>query len=187
MESKRHRLWSRTSGGDSTPRANRWRPITGTVLEFLTDRGSPPRRRSIAFLCVALVTANAVGCRLVGRGGTAGTPSSPSQGASIPLPEGPFDGFLEIEGGRINGVLTVTPAEGNQIEGFFESSPDLVAMGRGRIRGEELWMELSYEGACPGRMEMVGKWEPASREISGSVRASDCTGVAQGTFLFRRY
>jgi len=154
--------------------------------QTLADPRIPPGWRVFAFTSVAILATSAGGCHLVGRGGTADTPPAPSEVASIPLPEGPFDGFLEIEGGRINGVLTVTPSGGNQIEGFFESSPDLVAMGRGRIRGQELWMELSYEGACPGRMEMVGKWEPASREISGSLRASDCTGVAQGTFLFRK-
>jgi hypothetical protein len=94
---------------------------------------------------------------------------------------------MEIEGGRVNGILTVTPLGGNELEGTFDSAPDLLATGEGRVRGQEFSLNLSYEGACPGRMELLGIWEPASGEISGSVRASDCTGVAQGTFLFLRH
>jgi hypothetical protein len=100
------------------------------------------------------------------------------------MPQGVFSGFLEIEGGRVDGVLTLTPRGGGELEGFFEAPPDLVAMGRGTFRQEELRLELSYEGACPGRMRLNGRWQKGSGTLSGSVRADDCTGRADGTFLF---
>jgi len=124
-------------------------------------------------------------CQLVGGTG----PSEPSQpgpeGPPVPVPEGTFEGFVEIEGGRMSGILTLTPTEGSDFEGFFESPPDLVAIGKGRIRDRDIRLELSYEGACPGRMTLEGRWEAPTGNLTGVVRASDCTGDARGTFLFR--
>jgi hypothetical protein len=127
-----------------------------------------------------LLLAGAWGCQLVGGG------RSPGPGAgSVPIPEGRYEGFMEIEGGRVNGTLTLTPSGGAGFDGSFESPPDLLASGQGRMRGEEFRLDLSYEGPCPGRMRMVGRVEAGSGDITGSVRASDCTGGADGTFLFR--
>jgi hypothetical protein len=53
------------------------------------------------------------------------------------------------------------------------------------MRGEEFRLDLSYGGSCPGHMRMVGRVEAGSGDITGSLRASDCTGDADGTFLFR--
>jgi len=121
------------------------------------------------------------GCQLVGSSGGSQAPSAPSG----PLPQGKFQGFLEIEGGRINGDLTLTPRGGQDLEGFFEAGPDLVAAGQGSVSGSEFHLDLSYEGACPGKMTLVGRWEVGPGTLSGVVRADDCTGRAEGTFLFR--
>ena len=123
------------------------------------------------------------GCQLVGSSGDPRAPE-PSSEPTGPLPRGAFQGFLEIEGGRINGILTLTPRGGTDLEGFFEAPPDLVAMGGGRFREEEFRLELSYEGACPGKMTLVGRWQVGPGTLSGEVRADDCTGKAEGTFLF---
>ncbi|MGW8267200.1 MAG: hypothetical protein ACWGSQ_12600 [Longimicrobiales bacterium] len=124
-------------------------------------------------------------CQLVG-GRRPADPSEPrAEGPSVPVPEGAFEGFIEIEGGRVNGTLTLTPTEGAEFECFFESPPDLVALGRGRIRDREIRLELTYEGACPGRMTLEGRWETGSGNLTGGVGASDCTGEARGTFLFQ--
>jgi len=101
------------------------------------------------------------------------------------LPQGRFEGFIEIEGGRVNGILTLTARGETDLEAFFESPPDMVAMGKGRMRGEELRLELTYEGSCPGRMTLLGRWEASNGNLTGSIRASDCTGEGEGTFLFQ--
>jgi hypothetical protein len=102
------------------------------------------------------------------------------------VPEGAFGGFLEIEGGRVEGTLTLTPSGPLSFDGLFESSPDLTARGPGRLRDRWVRLELSYSGSCPGRMLLDGRWEEAEGNLTGSVEASDCTGIAKGTFLFRR-
>ena len=136
---------------------------------------------------LTLLAALTWSCQLVGGGGPV-EPSQPRAEAPpvpVPVPAGAFFGFIEIEGGRVDGTLTLTPAGGPEFEGFFESPPDLVAVGRGRIREREIRLELSYEGACPGRMVLDGRWEDASGNLTGVVTASDCTGEARGTFLFQ--
>lgn len=134
---------------------------------------------------VTLLAAFAWSCQLVG-GRSAPAPSQP--GAEAPptsVLEGMFRGFIEIEGGRVNGTLALTSTGEREFDGFFESPPDLVAIGQGRIRGREIRLELTYEGACPGRMRLDGRWEDASGNLTGVVTASDCTGEARGTFLFQ--
>ena len=124
------------------------------------------------------------GCQLVGALGGFGGPDISSEPTG-PLPQGAFQGFLEIEGGRINGELTLSPRGGTELEGFFEAVPDFKAMGQGSFSDEEFRFELKYEGACPGKMMLVGRWQAGPGTLSGSVRADDCTGKANGTFLFR--
>lgn len=137
------------------------------------------------FLVLVLLSLAAGGCRLIGSG-SPDPVSRPGPEAAAPQPSGPFDGFLEIEGGRMDGTLTLTPRGGNDLEGFFEAPPDMVAAGRGSARGDEINLELSYEGACPGRMRLRGSWDMNSGRFSGVVRARDCTGEAEGTFLFQK-
>ena len=134
---------------------------------------------------LTLLAALTWSCQL-GGGGRPAEPSQPrAEAPPVPVPAGAFLGFIEIEGGRVDGTLTLTPAGGPEFEGFFESPPDLVALGRGRVRDREIRLELSYEGACPGRMVLDGRWEAASGNLTGVVTASDCTGEARGTFLFQ--
>jgi len=135
-------------------------------------------------LLVALILSG-WSCQLVGGRGPADPSQLRAEAPSVPVPEGAFEGFIEIEGGRVNGTLTLTPTEGAEFECFFESPPDLVAIGRGRIRDREIRFELTYAGACPGRMTLDGRWETASGNLTGGVGASDCTGEARGTFLFQ--
>jgi hypothetical protein len=142
--------------------------------------------RELRFMgIVAAVSALAWGCQLVGGKGSTGEGVSGADAPLMRVPQGDFEGFLEIEGGRVNGILTLATSGGDGFRGSFRSPPDLVASGRGRMRGREFRLELSYEGACPGRMTLVGRLEAASGDLTGSVKASDCTGVADGTFLFR--
>jgi hypothetical protein len=121
---------------------------------------------------------------MVGGWGFGESGVSPPGGSEATVPRGEFEGFFEIEGGRISGTLTLTPSGGRRFEGFFEAPPDLVALGEGRMRERELRLELSYEGACPGRLALDGRWEAATGNLSGVAMASDCTGDARGTFLF---
>ena len=95
-------------------------------------------------------------------------------------------GFIEIEGGSVGGILNLTPVGGDELEGLFEAPPDLTAMGEGSMDGNEVSLELSYEGACPGQMRLRGSWELESGRLSGVLRARDCTGEAEGTFFFQR-
>jgi hypothetical protein len=123
------------------------------------------------------------GCTLVGSGGGPAS-TGPTSDVEGPIPQGAFRGFMEIEGGRIDGVLTLTPSGGGNLEGFFEAPPDLVAIGRGAYEEGDLRLELSYEGGCPGKMSLNGRWQEGPGTLTGTVRADDCTGRAEGTFLF---
>jgi hypothetical protein len=125
------------------------------------------------------------GCQLVGRGGPTSPGISGPEAEPLPPPQGTYSGFMEIEGGRVNGTLTLIPSGGEEFDGFFESPPDLLARGQGRMRGLEFRLDLSYEGSCPGRMRLTGRVEAGSGDLTGAVRASDCTGAADGTFLFQ--
>lgn len=126
------------------------------------------------------------GCQLVsGRTPDTGFDAAEDR-STAPVPEGRFEGFIEIEGGRVEGTLTLTPSGPLSFEGLFDSSPDLLARGPGRLRDRWVRLELSYGGSCPGRMRLDGRWRDEAGELSGSVEASDCTGEAKGTFLFLR-
>lgn len=149
-----------------------------------TCQGPVRNHPGIRTLLGALVLGLALqGCVLVGSSSRSPLPEQSSE-LEGPLPEGVFRGFLEIEGGRINGVLTLTPKGGRELEGFFEAPPDLLAIGEGRFEDSELRLHLRYEGDCSGEMRLTGRWEEGPGTLSGKVRADDCTGRAEGTFLF---
>ncbi len=135
-------------------------------------------------LALVLVLVN--GCQLVGGGGPRSAFDTAEDRSTASAPEGRFEGFLEIEGGRVEGALTLTSSGPLAFDVLFESLPDLVARGPGRLRDRWVRLELSYGGACPGRMKLDGRWEEELGRLTGSVEASDCTGVAGGTFLFIR-
>lgn len=142
--------------------------------------------RGWIFLPLVLLALATGGCKLIGTGGSGLDPDATPE-ASVPMPQGLFNGFIEIEGGRVDGGLTLTPRGGSRLEGLFEAPSDLVARGSGRLDGEEIRLELSYEGTCPGRMTLTGLWAAGAERLSGVVKARDCTGQAEGTFLFNRY
>lgn len=152
------------------------------------DAGQPPAPFGPALLLhLAWVALLAIqGCQLVGSAGPDSAFENAEASSTATVPEGRFTGFLEIEGGRMEGVLILTPTGGLAFDVLFESPPDLVASGAGRLREQWVRLELSYEGSCPGRMRLDGRWEEANGTLSGSVDASDCTGEAEGTFLFLR-
>ena len=156
------------------------------MSRVLARRGEGRGVRSPPLVLLSCLALSLAGCQLVG---ISSEPSSPGVTEvhgqpTEPMPQGNFSGFLEIEGGRLDGTLTLTPRGGTELEGFFEAPPDMFAAGRGRYRDGELKLELTYEGACPGKMTLVGKWQEGPGTLSGSVRAKDCTGEAEGTFLF---
>ena len=146
--------------------------------------GSEQRSFRLGLSGLAVLLAS--GCQLVsGRTPNTGFDAAEDR-STASVPEGSFEGFIEIEGGRVEGTLTLTPSGPLSFEGLFDSSPDLLARGPGRLRDQWVRLELVYSGSCPGQMKLDGRWEEAEGSLTGSVEASDCTGVAKGTFLFRR-
>jgi len=158
--------------------------MKGSVREDLQESRNPGGLIRVLPLLVLLLASG--GCQLIGRG-SPGPEAPRASEVSVPMPSGLFQGFMEMEGGRVEGSLTLTPRSGRELEGVFESPPSLVATGRGTVRGSDLSLELAYGGECPGRLRLRGSWEAVSGTISGRATARDCTGEAEGTFLFRRF
>jgi len=125
------------------------------------------------------------GCRLIGLGETdPGLPPNPR--TSLPMPQGTFQGFIEVDGGRVEGQLSLTPGDGAELQASFAGPPDLLATGPGGMYDDEINLNLRYEGDCSGSMTLMGTWEPGPGRLTGVVQARDCTGQAEGTFLFTR-
>lgn len=140
--------------------------------------------RASGFGLLFAVSLGISGCRLVGGQGPQGPGVEGPEALSAGPPLGSYLGFLEIEGGRVDGRLTVSDMAGGDFRGSFESTAGLIASGQGRTGGHGFQLELAYAGDCPGTMVLTGRWESATFRITGSVQASDCTGAAAGTFLF---
>lgn len=101
--------------------------------------------------------------------------------------QGTWTGGLEIQGQRIDGSLAIEQ-DGSRLAAVF-TSPEagLVAEGRGEVApGGEAWIDLAYDLECPGTARIEGRLEDERSLFSGAVEARDCTGVARGTFTFRR-
>ncbi len=120
-------------------------------------------------------------CQMVGEGRTT-IPTPVEAGPAPPGPEGTYGGHLNIDGGEVPASLTLIREGSGKLLGFLELPSELEAQGEGEVSGRSFRLELSYGGECPGRMVLVGRWEPGAEILTGVVRASDCTGKAEGSF-----
>ena len=101
--------------------------------------------------------------------------------------DGSWTGALEVEGQEIVGVLTLSQ-RGRDL-GVRFSSTGLIrqATGSGRIEeGGRVRLELEYNAQCPGAMVLSGAILDRDTRLRGSVAATDCTGEAEGAFVFAR-
>ena len=101
--------------------------------------------------------------------------------------EGSWTGALEVEGQEIVGVLTLTQ-RGRDL-GVMFSSTGLIgrATGSGRVEdGGRVRLELEYNVQCPGTIVLSGAILDRDTRLRGSVVATDCTGDADGAFVFAR-
>lgn len=147
-----------------------------------TPLGFPvPAGRAVVFCVLALLA----GCQRVGlwTPGSDG-PGPAATGASSSVPDGVYQGFIKLEGGRTNAALQVTESGRTSVDGVLQLSSDWVAEGEGTRRGPDLRLELRYGGDCPGTLTLSGRWDAALQTLTGEVHASDCTGTAQGVFSF---
>ncbi|MFH1763791.1 MAG: hypothetical protein ABIF09_06335 [Gemmatimonadota bacterium] len=122
------------------------------------------------------------GCHVIGGSGPG--PSSPgateagfSQGVV-------YQGFIEIERGKLTSALEIVRRGRRDVRGALQTSSGLMAEGEGRLTGQTLNLELVYGGACPGRMHLEGEWDQDSGIYEGVVEATDCTGKGGGIFRF---
>lgn len=95
-----------------------------------------------------------------------------------------YQGFLMIDGGEVPAALQLVRDGRRGLLGALQATSGIEAEGTGRLRGEAMELELSYGGACPGRLVLEGRWDRETENLSGTVRATDCTGSAEGTFRF---
>ena len=101
--------------------------------------------------------------------------------------EGSWSGVLEVEGQEIVGVLTLSQ-RGRGLGAIF-SSTGLIgqATGSGTVEeGGRLRLELAYNVQCPGTIVLSGSIIDRDTRLRGSVAATDCTGDAEGGFVFVR-
>ena len=101
--------------------------------------------------------------------------------------DGSWTGALEVEGQEVVGVLTLSQ-RGRDLRVRF-SSTGLIgqATGSGRIEdGGRVRLELKYNVQCSGAMVLSGAILDQDTRIRGSVIATDCTGDAEGAFVFAR-
>jgi hypothetical protein len=95
-----------------------------------------------------------------------------------------YQGFLEMDGGRVQAALQLVRDGRTRVRGALQGVSDLIADGEGTLRGQNLSLLLTYGGSCPGRMELEGVWDTEAEVYRGLVEASDCTGRSSGTFRF---
>ena len=101
--------------------------------------------------------------------------------------EGSWTGTLEVEGQEVVGVLMITQ-RGRDL-GVMFSSTGLIsqAIGSGTIEdGGRVRIELKYNVRCPGTIVLSGAIINRDARLRGSVAATDCTGEADGAFVFAR-
>lgn len=117
------------------------------------------------------------GCMAVGGSGPASPGSGPQQGVV-------YHGSLFLDGGDVTAALEIAREGRRDVRAALQATSGLLADGKGRIRGDDLSIELVYGGQCPGAMELNGKWDQEAGTYQGELSAQDCTGKAEGTFLF---
>lgn len=149
------------------------RPISGRTLGV----------RRLALLGAAyLFPVILSGCQIIG-GGSPGGAGEDAWG--FKPPEGVvYQGFLEMEGGRVPAALELVREGRRGVRGALQAASGLRADGEGNLRGRTLSIDLTYGGDCPGRMSLEGDWDQEEQTYEGVVEASDCTGNSRGTFQF---
>ncbi|MFC1575798.1 hypothetical protein ACFL5A_04060 [Gemmatimonadota bacterium] len=132
-------------------------------------------------IILALLALSSAGCQMVGRVSPTQPPVVVPPPAS-PGPHGMYSGSFQIEGGETAVNLNLTRRGDRDLLGVLVTPDGIRAEGAGSLRGQEIRLELRYGGDCPGTMVLVGEWNQETNGIQGVVRASDCTGQAEGTF-----
>ena len=146
------------------------RLTSGLVHGF---RRSPGGRKFVAVLLLL------TGCQMIeGLGSGSGAPGPGSTQGVV------YQGFIEIDGGDLPAALEIIRHGGRAVRGALQASSGLMAEGEGQLRGQNLKLELTYGGDCPGRMSFDGEWDQESQSYEGEVEASDCTGSGKGRFRF---
>jgi hypothetical protein len=141
--------------------------------------------RRVAVMSALVLFAS--GCTLV-RGGTTpsgpdGAPAAEVAGAENAETMRSYGGSVTFDGNRISLVLELVGVDSDFSARLSIPSLDLDAGGAGKVEGEQLSVDLSYAGTCPGRLRLNGRLWEGMRRIEGSLRASDCTGEEEGAVV----
>ncbi|MBT8460969.1 MAG: hypothetical protein KJO44_00475 [Gemmatimonadetes bacterium] len=127
------------------------------------------------------------GCAVVGSGSDGRTAND----GPAPSIAGEWTGLLSLDDASMSADLRLRQS-GGDLEGvlearFDEGGTSLVATGDGRIRSDGVvFLTLSYDLRCAGRLELEGRRSSDGFVIDGTVSARDCTGGSEGSFSFRR-
>lgn len=108
-------------------------------------------------------------------------------GSDEPVPDvaGSWVGSVEVDGGSQPGRLTLVQENRRLEASLTVDDLGLTATGRGEIdRDGDVELDLRYATECPGTAALRGRFEAG--RLTGSMRASDCTGTYEGRFAFRR-
>ena len=153
-------------------------------------RWAAEHRRDRPSVVVSMLVCGAfalTGCAVVGSGSGGGT----ADDGPVPSIAGEWRGLLSLDDASMSADLRLRQNGGN-LEGvlearFDEGGTDLVATGDGRIRSDGVvFLTLSYDLRCAGRLELEGRRSSDGFVIDGTVSARDCTGGSEGSFSFRR-
>ena len=141
--------------------------------------------RRVAMMSALVLFAS--GCTLV-RGGTTpggpdGAPAAEVAGAENAETMRSYGGSVTFDGNRISLVLDLVGVDSDFSARLSIPSLDLDAGGAGKVEGEELSVELSYAGTCPGELRLSGRFREGMRRIEGRLTASDCTGEEEGAVV----
>ena len=127
--------------------------------------------------CLVLIVLVTPACGII-RGG--GDPSA------VRL-DGSWTGALEVEGQEVVGVLILSQRARDLRARFSSTGLIGQATGSGRIEdGARVRLELKYNVQCPGAMVLSGAILGQGTRLLGSITATDCTGDAEGAFVFAR-
>ena len=94
-----------------------------------------------------------------------------------------YGGSVTFDGNRISLLLELVGTGSEYSARLSIPSLDLDAGGAGTSDGEQLLVELSYAGSCPGRLQLEGRFREGIRRIEGRLTASDCTGEEEGAVV----
>lgn len=143
-----------------------------------------PKKWICPALAVALVTG---GCTMVrgvpGQPAPGGTPEGEVAAALQPDALRTYGGSVTFDGNRISLLLELVGTGSEFSARLSIPSLDLDAGGSGTADDEQLVVELSYAGSCPGLLRLEGRFREGTRRIEGRLTASDCTGEEEGAVV----